>query len=251
MRIVIIEDEKLLQDELICQLKKLEQMEILHCIPSVSESVAWLPQNTDRIDLIFMDIELADGVCFEIFESLTITTPIIFLTAYSQYAIQAFKVNSIDYLLKPINPKDLSFAMDKFKAQKKRETTIDRNLLKDLYLGTKGQESQRILVQTGDHFRHIETQQIAYFIAEDKYTTVVTIENKKHLINESLTTLEQTLPTSIFHRPTRQHIVNINAIVKASKYFNSRLKLQLAPSPENDIIISRNKVKDFLNWMGA
>lgn len=248
MKITIIEDEKLLQEELIFQLNKIEKIEVIQCLTTVYESIQWLTHHANEIDLIFMDIELADGVCFEIFESITIDTPIIFLTAYSEYAIQAFKVNSIDYLLKPVNPKELEFALHKFKSLTSPKNKIDLSILNDFY--TKKEKITRVLIQSGDNFKYIDHNEIAYFIAEDKYTTVVSFDNKKHLINESLNKLEQCLPIHIFHRPSRKYIININAIVKATKYSNSRMKIFLEPSPKNELIISRNKVKEFLRWMG-
>ncbi len=250
MNIVIIEDEKLLQEELILQLHKIEKVNILHCISTVQESISWLNDNSDKIDLIFMDIELADGISFEIFESITIQTPIIFLTAYSEYALKAFKVNSIDYLLKPINPKDLVFALDKFKMLPAGKTVLDTALLKEFYTRSNVEKTKRILIQSGENFKYLDYSNIAYFVAEDKYTTVVTFGTTKHLVDDSLNKLEENLPSDVFHRPNRKYIVNINAVVKASKYYNSRLKLFLEPTTEDDIIISRNKVKEFLTWMG-
>jgi len=250
VKVVIIEDEKLLQQELALQLDKIGDIEVAHYLTSVSESVEWLKMNANNIDLIFMDIELADGVSFEIFDLVEISLPVIFLTAYSEYAIQAFKVNSIDYLLKPVNLSDLIFALDKFKKQTKANTAFDATVFKDFYVQSGVNKNQRILIQSGDNFKYLDQDEIAYFVAEDKYVTVVTFENTKHLIDESLNKLEETLPIDVFYRPTRQFIINIKAINKATKYFNSRLKLYIDPSPDSEIIISRNKVKDFLDWMG-
>ena len=250
MNIVIIEDEKLLQEELILQLHKIEKVNILHCISTVQEGVSWLSENSDNLDLIFMDIELADGISFEILESVDVQTPIVFLTAYSEYAIKAFKVNSIDYLLKPLIPKDLVRALAKFKNIQSNKSVIDLNVLRELYAVPKVKTIDRVLVKSGDNFRFLPCQDIAYFMAEDKYTVVVTFGNQSHLIDDSLNNLELNLSNETFHRPSRKYIININAIVKASKYFNSRLKLFIEPSPENDIIISRTKIKEFLTWMG-
>ncbi|WP_289045914.1 LytTR family DNA-binding domain-containing protein [uncultured Olleya sp.] len=250
MKIIIIEDEKLLQKELAFQLNNLRKCEIIHYISTVSESITWLTKNVDEIDLIFMDIELADGNCFEIFEATTITTPVIFLTAYNEYAIKAFKVNSIDYLLKPINVKDLTFALNKFETLASITPIFNTELLKDFSTTSNINKSTRILVQTGNNFTYLDHSDIAYFEAEDKYTTAVTFNNTKHLINDSLNNLEIHLSKELFYRTTRKQIVNIKAIIKASKYFNSRLKLYIEPSPKNEIIISRIKTKNFLTWMG-
>lgn len=248
MKILIIEDEKLLQEELALQIKAITPANIVHCISTVKESISWLSKNIDDIDLIFMDIELADGISFEIFESVDVNKPIIFLTAYNEYAIQAFKVNSIDYLLKPLNPKELTFAINKYKKTISDSTSFNSELFKTFYIPKN--KTQRILIQSGDNFKYVNYSDIAYFKADEKYTTVVTFDNARHLIDDSLNKLELNLPENIFYRPTRQYIVNIDSVTKASKYYNSRLKLYITPQPENEIIISRNKVKEFLSWLG-
>lgn len=249
MNIAIIEDEKLLQDELIEHLSFFSDINIVKCIDSVNESISWLQNNMETIDLIFMDIELSDGVCFEIFESLDIQTPIIFLTAYSEYAIKAFKVNSIDFLLKPINSNDLSFALNKYKT-KYSQKKIDISLFKKLYAKVDENTTTRFLINSGDNYKYVATTDIAYFLSEDKYTTVVTFDNKKHIIDKSLNTIEELISTEQFYRPSRNIIVNIKAIIRASKYFNSRLKLHINPLPNIDIIVSRTKAPGFLKWMG-
>lgn len=253
MKVVIIEDEKLLQKELRKQLQVYEEIEVVKCIQTVEEGIDWLTDHAKDIDLIFMDIELADGVCFEIFEVIDLTTPIIFLTAYSEYAIRAFKVNSIDYLLKPINPKELAFALTKFKDRQTKEIKefIDLSTLKAFCSKSEGNQKTRFLVQSGDTYKYISINEIAYFHSEDKYSVIVTFDRHRYIIDESLNQLENTLPISTFYRPARNIIVRINSIEKASKYFNSRLKLYIQPKPDFDIIISRVKIKDFLNWMGS
>jgi DNA-binding LytR/AlgR family response regulator len=249
MKILIIEDEKLLQDELMQQLEAYKEFEVVNCFQTVKESVEWLKHNDDLIDLIFMDIELADGVCFEIFDSVVVKTPIIFLTAYSEYAIRAFKENSIDYLLKPLNPKELEFAIEQFN-QSTPKQKIDESFFKNLFVKHGSGTSNRLLISYGDTYRYVQVDDIAYFLSEDKYTRVTTFDGESFLYEESLNLLESKLAIHKFHRPARNLIVNINAIDKASKYFNSRLKLHLKPATDTDIIISRAKVKDFLSWMG-
>lgn len=250
MRTLIIEDEKLLQEELIKQLKNFDNVEVIQCLESVEASIDWLTKNVNTIDLIFMDIELSDGVCFEIFETIDISTPIIFLTAYSEYALQAFKVNSIDYLLKPIDYHDLEFALQKYNKTVSTTNTFDLSLLRELYPENNSKEINRILIQVGDTYHYIEVSKIAYLISEEKYSFAVTFENKKHLIEEPLNKLEEMLSADTFFRVTRKFIVNINSIKKARKYFNSRLKLELKPASPSEIIISRAKVQEFLLWMG-
>lgn len=253
MKVVIVEDEKLLQKELKQQLQVFEDIEVVKCIQTVEEGIDWLKDHASNIDLIFMDVELADGVCFEIFEAIDLATPIIFLTAYGEYAIRAFKVNSIDYLLKPINPNELEFALTKFKNKQTEASReyIDLSALKDFYTKSEGNKKSRFLVQSGDNYKYISINEIAYFHSEDKYSVIVTFDRHRYIIDESLNHLESTLPVNSFYRPTRNIIVHINSIEKASKYFNSRLKLYLQPRPNFDIIVSRVKIKDFLNWMGS
>ena len=253
MKVVIVEDEKLLQKELMKQLHIYDDIEVIKCIQTVEDGIDWLGENADNIDLIFMDIELADGVCFEIFEAVDLTTPVIFLTAYSEYAIRAFKVNSVDYLLKPINSDELKFALNKFRQTREGGTAeiVDLSFLREFYAKTAGNGKTRFLVQSGDNYKYITINEIAYFFSEDKYTVIITFEGNRYIIDESLNLLESNLPTNSFYRPARNIIVHINSIEKASKYFNSRLKLYLNPKPEFEVIVRRAKAKGFLTWMGS
>lgn len=250
MKILIIEDEKLLQIELEKLLLSYSDIEVVKKIQTVEESISWLDKNSDLIDLIFMDIELADGVCFEIFDSIKVKTAIIFLTAYSEYAIRAFKVNSIDYLLKPINSEDLEFALNKFR-ESISKIEIDKTYFKDIFKMQESTKINRLLINSGDNYRYISVDKIAFFIAEDKYTTLTTFEGVKFIIDDSLNYLESYLDSDKFYRSSRNSIINIKSIIKASRYFNSRLKLHLNPASDFDIIVSRAKAKSFLNWMGT
>ena len=253
MKVVIVEDEKLLQKELRQQLQVYPEIEVVQYIQTVEKGIAWLGDHASNIDLIFMDIELADGVCFEIFEAIDLDTPIIFLTAYSEYAIRAFKVNSIDYLLKPINPTELGLALTQFKDRQAKESSasIDLSTLKEFYTKSAANEKTRFLVQSGDTYKYVSLNEIAYFLSEEKYSVIVTFDGLRYIIDDPLNHLENTLPVSSFYRPARNIIVHIKSIEKASKYFNSRLKLHLRPHPDFDVIVSRVKVKNFLNWMGS
>ena len=253
MKVVVVADEKPLQKELKKELQFYDDIEVIKCIQTVEEGIKWLGSNASNIDLIFMDIELADGVCFEIFEAIDLASPIIFLTAYSEYAIRAFKVNSIDYLLKPINPNELKHAVTKFKERQAKESKqfVDLSTLKEFYSKSEDQKKTRFLVQSGDNYKYISTNEIAYFVSEEKYSVIVTFEGQRYIIDDSLNQLESILPSSTFYRPARNIILHINSIQKASKYFNSRLKLYLQPEPDFDIIVSRVKSKEFLDWMGS
>lgn len=249
MKVLIIEDEKLLQIELKNQLESHLDIEVVGTIETVKESISWLRKDSNIIDLIFMDIELADGVCFEIFDAIKIDTPIVFLTAYSEYAVRAFKVNSIDYILKPISQEDLTFALNKYR-ERVPKMEIDMESFKSLFIKSQSTELNRLLVNSGDNYRYISTSNIAYFISEDRYTTIITFDGGRFIIDDSLNRLEPRLKQDKFYRATRNIIVNIDSIIKASKYFNSRLKLHLKPAADFDIIVSRVKVKSFINWMG-
>ncbi|OIQ18716.1 MAG: hypothetical protein BM557_07290 [Flavobacterium sp. MedPE-SWcel] len=246
MRVLIIEDEELSQQELIFQLEKYPNYKVIQCVDSIEDSLEYLQSNQSIIDLIFMDIALADGTCFEIFKSIEVEKPIIFLTAYNQYALQAFKVNSIDYLLKPLNPVELNQTLIKFEKLNSREVFNYKRLIETF---TK-ESNQRILAQVGDTFQPINFRDILLLKSEDKYVTIHTNSNKEYLINKTLNKLELELSQKYFFRVNRQFIININAIDKISKYLNNRLVISLIFRFDDTIIVSRNRVNSFLLWMG-
>ena len=187
MKAVIVEDEKLLQKEMMEQLSVYRDIEVVKCIQTVEEGIAWLSENATNVDIIFMDIELADGVCFEIFEAIELTVPVIFLTAYSEYAIQAFKVNSVDYLLKPINSDELKFALNKFKETRNNGANelVDLSFLKEFYAKTEGSGKTRFLVQSGDNYKYIGINEIAYIFSEDKYSVIITFDGYRFIIDHN------------------------------------------------------------------
>ncbi|WNJ18275.1 LytTR family DNA-binding domain-containing protein [Pontibacter sp. G13] len=246
MKVLIIEDEALSRQELILQLKRFPSFEVVQSLDSVEDSVAYLRENQCELDLIFMDIELADGACFEIFESVDVQTPIIFLTAYNQFALEAFKVNSIDYLLKPLNPRELKRAIAKF------ERLVPSETANDLILADSFQPSahQRILIQLGDTYQSIDFEDIWLLKSEDKYVTIHTHSHKKYLTSKSLNQLESELPTKSFFRINRQFIIHIHGIAKVSKYLNNRLIITATFQFDEKLIVSRNRVNACLLWMG-
>ncbi len=253
MKILIIEDEihnqRLLQG-MISELKP--DWEVAGKFVSVKETVKWL-KNNPAPHLIFMDIQLVDGLCFSIFSEVKIETPVIFTTAYDEYAIQAFKVNSIDYLLKPIKEEELFSAIEKFEKiiaiVKKEGGEIDvKNLLEAIKSGKK-EYRKRFLISKGDAFIKIETANVAYFNSENKITTLVTLKNEKHVIDFTLEKLEEELNPMEFYRANRQFIISLHSIRKIETYFGGKFMVKLIQPFDEKITISRLKATDFKNWI--
>lgn len=241
MKVLVIEDEIPAQEELVRILRKhFPNIEIVDIIGSVRDSVEWLRNNT--ADLIFMDIQLLDGCCFDIFDVVEVRTPIIFTTAYDQYALKAFKVNSVDYLLKPVDEDELVAAV------RKMDYKYDniRNLIES-YIPTVRYKT-RISVKTGDIYRFLLIDEVAYFISEDGFTYAVTNNEKKHIVDYTISSLETQLDPKRFFRLSRGCIVSIDS-KKITAYFNSRLKVTLKGRKNISIILSRVRVPDFLNWI--
>lgn len=242
MKVFVIEDEIPAQEELVRILRKhFPNIEIVDIIGSVRDSVEWLRNNT--ADLIFMDIQLLDGCCFDIFDVVEVRTPIIFTTAYDQYALKAFKVNSVDYLLKPIDEDELVAAV------RKMDYKYDniRNLIES-YMPTVRYKT-RISVKTGDIYRFLLIDEVSYFISEDGFTYAVTYDEKKHIVDYTIGSLEAQLDPRRFFRVSRGCIVSIDSIEKITAYFNSRLKVTLKGRKNVSQILSRVRVPDFLNWI--
>ncbi len=252
MNVLIIEDEILAQQELTNILYDIDSsIHIIKCIQSVYDSVLWLPKNQKRCDLIFMDIELSDGQCFEIFSKIHVETPIVFLTAYHEYAIKAFKVNSIDYLLKPIDKRELKRALDKHYRIKQKNATISLKEVHELVYSQNKKYKERFSIKIGDIYKYITLEKIAYFFSDQKYTHLRTYNKETYIIDFSLNELEEKLNPNLFFRITRKYLVHINSIETASKFFNSRLKIQLNPPTRDNVVISRVKVVPFLDWIAG
>jgi len=250
MKVIIIEDEKPAARRLDRMVKEigLNPVAMLH---SVEESINWF-HNNEHPDLIFLDIQLSDGLSFEIFEEVTVKSAIIFTTAYDEYALKAFKLNSIDYLLKPIDGDELEIAIDKFKELQEvneQNVVFDINEIKNLIAPKKQKFKNRFTVKIGQHIKMIATESIECFFSENKATHIHTNENRDYLIDDSLEQLEDKLNPEIFYRVSRKYFVNINTIKDIIAYSNSRLKLVLNTYNDADIIVSRERVKDFKNWL--
>ena len=251
MKIIIIEDEKPAARLLQRKLQKLgvEVGEMLH---SVEESIDWFSTN-EHPDLIFLDIQLSDGLSFEIFEKIDIKSAVIFTTAYDEYALRAFKLNSIDYLLKPIDEDDLEVAISKFRARLPKQETLqlDFDQIKKMLSNPFDKNyKKRFTVKIGQHLKVIPIEEIECFFSENKGTYLHTFDNRNFLIETTLELLEQDLDPSEFFRVSRKFIIPLKAIKEIVVHSNSRLKVILPSYKEEEVIVSREKVADFKTWIG-
>lgn len=249
MRVVIIEDEIPAAEKLARYLQRYdEEIEVLEKIQLVSKAVSWFKNNLDRVELIFMDIELVDGQSFKIFEEVEISKPIIFTTAYDEFAVKAFEVNSIAYLLKPYSYDDLAKAIDKFKHlsnQTKPEQDLS-TLLKGI--GQAKNYKSRFMIKIGEHIRSVTINEIIYFYAEGRNAYIINKQGRRLIIDYKLEELEEILDPAQFFRANRTFIVNINSISDVLVYSNSRLKILTEIKSEKEIIVSREKVGAFKKW---
>ncbi len=253
MDILIIEDEEIAYRTLCNMLHKYDQSIIIKgWIKSIDEAIEWLSVHT-MPDLIFLDIKLVDGLSFEIFEHIEINVPIIFTTAYHEYAIKAFEVNSIDYLLKPISQENLEKSLQKFKKFHLQKDSGILNKIKEV-IGAINQTNEpyktRFLVKKRDKLFSISTYEIAYFY-RDELVYLVTKTDKKHIVNYSLEELEKIIDPQKYFRINRQFFVNISSIEAGHSYYKGKLKIELVPKPDAnvDTTISEKKASSFKNWM--
>ena len=255
MKTIIIEDEKPAARLLQRKLEKLNvRVEVM--LHSVQEAIEWFSKN-EHPDLIFLDIQLSDGLSFELFEKVEIKSAVIFTTAYDEYALRAFKLNSIDYLLKPIDEEELSVSISKFKSHfiKSKEgnlnSQIDFEKIKQMFQSSFGQNSKkRFTVKIGQHLKVISTDEIECFFSENKGTYIHTFDNRNYLIESTLEVLEQELDSKDFYRISRKFIIPMKAIKEIVVYSNSRLRVILPTFKDEEVIVSREKVSDFKNWIG-
>ncbi|MGB5647559.1 MAG: LytTR family DNA-binding domain-containing protein [Muriicola sp.] len=250
MNVLIIEDEKPAARRLARMLEVLgvKASNILH---SVEESIQWF-QTNPHPNLIFLDIQLSDGLSFEIFEVLEIKSAIIFTTAFDEYALQAFKLNSIDYLLKPIDEEELEMAVAKFKSQSitAPKMSIDFEDIKKLLINPVEREyKKRFTVKVGQHLKIVHADDVECFYSEHKGTYAATIDGRAYLLDTTLEQLETELTPKIFFRVSRKYFVNINHIKDIISYTNSRLQIKLNKTSDQEIIVSRERVKDFKLWL--
>lgn len=253
MKILILEDEY----HAAIRLKRLlteniDDLEIVALLDSVEEATTFLSQAND-IDLIFADIQLADGLSFSVLQDLDVQIPVIFTTAFDQYTLKAFKLNSIDYLLKPIDEAELNNALQKFQRLTKDTSAANANSLLKVIAGmnTKKTYKERFLIKNRDQYTFMLSDEIAYFYSEDSLTFIVTNAGKSHIYDQPLNGIEIELDPTLFYRINRKQIVRINAIQKIHTYFNNRVKLDIIHDNNQEFIVSRDKVKDFKNWLGG
>lgn len=251
MDVLIIEDEEFAANRLEDMLGELNyDCTVLKTIGSVKESVNWL--RLHNVDLIFLDIQLSDGVCFSIFEDVEVTSPIIFTTAYDQYAIKAFQMNSIAYLLKPIKKKDLEASLQKFNTMRDA-FSVDLESMLSAFANQNRTYKQRFLIRIGDVLKKIDAKQIACFFAEDKNVYLTTFNNKKLPVDYSLDRLEEELNPEQFFRINRSMIVHIESIDNMIAWTRSRVKLELVVrvSRNIDLMVSTSRAQDFKLWLNS
>jgi DNA-binding LytR/AlgR family response regulator len=223
-------------------------IEILDIIDSVSGAVNWF-RTFSQPDLVFMDIQLADGLSFEIFGKVNVDAPIIFTTAYDEYTLKAFKLNSVDYLLKPIDPEELETAWKKFKKQSK-SNRIDPEQVAALLEGMQRKKyKERFLVKAGEQLNYLWVDDIAFFMSDEGVTQAISYNRKPHVLEHRLESLEEILDPEQFFRINRKLILNLRSIDKIHTWFNGRLKLDLKPNPDFEVFVSRDRVGDFKQWL--
>lgn len=250
MKLLIIEDEKHNANRLQAMINELDPgISVVGILESVADSIEWFSTN-QKPDLILMDVRLADGLCFEIFSACHITTPVIFTTAYDEYAMRAFKVNSIDYLLKPIHKQELAGALAKFKQLAGNQHADP--MISDLIDIIKKQEPvyrSRFLIQVNDGYKTVVVKNIDYIYSEFKITNLVLENGQEHVVPYTMDEMEEQLDPAIFFRANRQYIINVNSIKDIHNFFNGKLKVILHKYPDAEIFISREKAAAFKQWL--
>ena len=252
MKVLIIEDEVPAAEKLERYLLKYDPATtVAGRLSTVADAVSWLKENQDNVDLIFMDIQLIDGLSFQIFQQVQVRKPVIFITAFNEFALDAFKVNSIDYLLKPITFTDLSNSLKKLESLREQLQWSDSKTrqLSDVFSSNKTKDYKtRFMVKLGDHIRSITADQISLFYADGRDVYLVTTQSRKFIVDYTLETLEDLLDPAVFYRVNRTFILNIHAIKDVMMYSNSRLKISLTQEFDKEIIVSREKVNPFKEW---
>ena len=254
IKILIVEDEIPAQ----INLKKLidrccPEGSVVMTLTSVRSTVKWLEENPQGADVIFLDVELSDGVCFDIFDKVAIDAQVIITTAYDNYAVNAFRVNTIDYILKPIVESDIKRAWERCKERIEQRTNPNIETLLNIVskAGTpKDKEyKKRFIVKMGEKIIIIPVEDIAYCFSEDKSTYAVNRNGTRRLLDYSLDMVQEMLDPKLFFRISRSYIVSINAIENISKHLGTRLKIQLNPPTTEEVVVSRSRTSDFLEWL--
>lgn len=262
LKILIIEDEEIIARRLVQLLDQIKvEYQLCGIIGSVQETINWLSEN-DHPDLIFADIQLSDGNSFTIFKTLTVKSKVIFTTSYDEFALDAFKVNSVDYLLKPITAKKLQAAFTKLEEmsavfannEADEDTESDQEKISHLldYLDHKDKDTRnRFLIKMGNAYKSITAKEIAYFFVSNKTTYLMTFTKRKYSLDTPLDDLDKELNKKLFFRINRQMIININAIQEIHTFFNSRLLLHIEPPFDEDVLVTRSNIAEFKEWMNS
>ena len=252
MQILVIEDEKLAADRLIALITDIEPTaQVLKSIESIKAAVKWLISNPHP-DLIFMDVQLADGLSFEIFDKVEVEVPVIFTTAYNEYALRAFKVNSIDYLLKPIDKEELRTSIYKYLKLNKNVTqnvALQPQLLKQVMNLIQNPYKSRFVVRIGEHIKTIAIEDVAYFYSSEKSSFLRSISGRDYAIEYTLDQLEQELDPHKFFRVSRKFIIAMPHIKDIIAYSGNRLKIIAMGGDQEEVLVSREKVTDFKKWL--
>lgn len=250
MKVLILEDETLAADRIKKMIREIDDsIEILADIKSIEEGVKWFEENPQP-DLIISDIRLLDGLSFDLFKKVNTEAPVIFTTAYDQYAIKAFDVNSIDYLLKPIQREKLQASIEKhIKRSQDNKFPADFSSLYDLIQVQKKAYKSRFMIKAGQKILALPIEKVAYFFSQHKLTYAVTKEDKKYPIDQPLEVVDSQLDPKQFFRANRQYIISIDSIGEIHPYFKGRMKVTLNPAAEEDITISSEKTPEFKHWL--
>lgn len=246
MQAIVIEDEVLTAKRLVKLVQEHTSIEVIESLHSVKAATKWLSQNP-KPEIIFLDIQLGDGSGFDVLESMDDFPFVIFTTAFDQYAIDAFKYNSIDYLLKPIKVDELVRAIEKY--EKIRSNQDFPDIIDQLKSQLFKKYKQKFLIKTGEKYHSIELDQIAYFYSEDGYSYLQAKEGKSHIVDHTLDELSIMLDPQCFFRINRHMIISSKQITSIDSFFNNRLMLKLTPAYQEDVIVSREKVKAFKQWL--
>ena len=251
--VLIVEDEIPAQTNLRRIIEKhFDDLRIVGVQSSVVGTVAWLRATAERPDIIFMDVQLSDGMCFDIFAQTEVPGKVVIVTAYDDYAIRAFRVNSVDYLLKPVEPEELQAAVERCRKAlelAQPAPTPDAELLRSLLAGSGREYRKRFVVRLGDKISVVNTGQIAYFYAEEKYTYLVATDGRRSILDMSLDAASEQLDPRLFFRLSRHCTASIGAIAGITKHLSNRLKVTLEPKPDFEVFVSRSRTADFLDWL--
>ena len=252
-KVVIIEDEIPAQRNLSRTIEReFDNLHIVAVLSSVSGAVAWFSNSENQADIIFMDVELSDGMCFDIFAKTKINGQIIITTAYDSYAVKAFRINCVDYLLKPVNSEDLEEAVKRCLNNLKQQiTTLPPNIemLREVIGAETQKYKRRFVIKVGDRISVVNVDEIAYIYAEDKSTYLVTTEGRKLILDMSLDSATEQINPQKFFRISRNATISIDSISGIAKHVSNRLKVSLTPQSDFEVFVSRSRTADFMNWL--